>query len=62
MFESAREMCGSVKRGGGKNQRSLWWNDEVKTPVRKNEDAWKDVLAGSMKRQNKDVWELTKKV
>ena len=28
MVESARKVCGSV-RVGGKNPKSLWWNDEV---------------------------------
>ena len=27
MVESAREVCGSV-RVGGKNPKSVWWNDE----------------------------------
>ena len=29
-------MCGSV-RVGGKNPKSVWWNDEVKTAVRRKE-------------------------
>ena len=29
MVESAREMCGSV-RVGGKNQKSVCWNDEIR--------------------------------
>ena len=40
MVESAREVCGSVRGGGGKNPKSAWWNDEVKT-------AWKKMLAAS---------------
>ena len=36
-------MCGSVKVGGG-NSKSVWWNDEVKTMVKRKEDAWKEVL------------------
>ena len=30
MVESAREVCCSV-RVGGKNPKSVWWNDEIKT-------------------------------
>ena len=32
---------------GGKNPKSLWWNDEKKVAVRRNEAAWKKVLAAS---------------
>ena len=32
MVESAREVCGSV-RVGGKNPKSVQWNDEVKAAV-----------------------------
>ena len=32
--ESAREVCGSV-RVGGKDPKSVWWNDEIKPGVRK---------------------------
>ena len=39
IVESAREVCSSL-RVGGKNPKSLWWNDAV---VRK-EAAGKDVL------------------
>ena len=46
MVESAREVCGSVKVGG-KNPKSVWWNDEIKAAVRRKEDAWKGVLAAS---------------
>ena len=38
VVESAREMCGSV-RVGGRNQESVWWNDEVKPAVLEMEDA-----------------------
>ena len=34
MIESAREVCGLV-RAGGKNLKSVWWNDEIKA-------AWKE--------------------
>ena len=40
ILESASEVCGSV-RVGGKNTKSVWWNDEVKAVVRRNEAAWK---------------------
>ena len=43
MVESAREVCGSVKVGGG-NPKSVWWNDEVKDGFKRNEVAWKEVL------------------
>ena len=46
LFESAKEVCGSV-RVGGKNPKSVWWNDEVRAAVRRKEDAWKEVLAAS---------------
>ena len=46
MVESAREVCGSV-RVGGKNPESVWWNDEIKAPVRRKEAAWKGVLTAS---------------
>ena len=34
MVEIAREVCGSV-RVGGKNPKSVWWNDEIKAVVGK---------------------------
>ena len=46
LVESTRELCGSV-RIGGKNPKSVWWNDEVKAAVRRIEAAWKGVLAAS---------------
>ena len=45
MVKSAREVCGSV-RVGGKNPKSLWWN-EIKAAVTRKEAAWKEVLAAS---------------
>ena len=36
MIESTTEVCGSV-RVGGKNPKSVWWNDEVKAAVRRKE-------------------------
>ena len=46
MKESAREVYGPVRRGI-KNPKSVWWNNEVKTAVRRKEAAWKVVLAAS---------------
>ena len=43
MVESAREMCGSV-RVGGRNPKNMWYNDEVKAAVKRNEATWKEVL------------------
>ena len=54
MVESTREVCGLV-RVRGKTPKGVWWNDEIKAAVRKNEAAWKKVLAASEKRQKKDV-------
>ena len=45
MVESAREVCGSVRVGGG-NPKSVWWNNRVKAVV---------------KMQEKGVWKSTKK-
>ena len=36
MSESAKEVCGSVIVGG-KNPKSVWYNDEVKAAVRRKE-------------------------
>ena len=46
IVENAREVCCSV-RVGGKNSKSVWWNDEVKSAVRRKKADWKEVLAGS---------------
>ena len=46
MVESAREVYGSVKVGG-KNPKSVWWNDEAKSAVRRKKAAWKVVFAAS---------------
>ena len=40
MVESAREVCSSV-RVGGKNPKSVWWNDKIKVAVRRKKTAWK---------------------
>ena len=49
MVESTREVCGSV-RFGRKNAKIVWWNNEVKTAVRRKEAAWKELLAASDKK------------
>ena len=36
--ESTREVCSSV-RVGGKNPKSVWWNDEVNAAIRRKEAA-----------------------
>ena len=43
MVESLREVCSSVQVGG-RNPKSVWWNDHVKVVVKRKEDAWKEVL------------------
>ena len=37
----------SESGGRGKSPKSVWWNDEVKAPVRRKNAAWKEVLAAS---------------
>ena len=32
---------------GEKNLKSVWWNDEIKSAVRRKEAAWKEVLAAN---------------
>ena len=41
-----RSMWLSV-RVGGKNPKSVWWNDEIEAAVMRKEAAWKGVLAAS---------------
>ena len=55
MVESAREVCGSVKVGGG-TPKSVWWNDEVIVAVKRkemlgDEDECKRDMSGSFKRR-----------
>ena len=37
MVECVKRSCVSVRVGGGKNPKSVWWNDEVKTAVRRKD-------------------------
>ena len=46
MVESVREVCNSV-RVGGKNPKSVWWNDDIKAAVRRKGTGWKGVLVAS---------------
>ena len=39
MVEGAREVCGSVRVGGG-NPKSVWWNNQEKAVVKIKEAAW----------------------
>ena len=43
MVESAREVCGSVRVGGG-SPNSVWWNDEIKASVKRKETTGKEML------------------
>ena len=36
-----------LNESGGKNTKSMWWNDKIKAAVRRKEAAWKEVLAAS---------------
>ena len=46
LVESAREVCGSVGVGG-KNSKSVLWEDEINVVVKRKKAAWKGVLAAS---------------
>ena len=52
MVESAREVCGSARVGGG-NPKSVRWNDQANAAVERKEDAWKEVLGA----RNEDATE-----
>ena len=43
MVQSAREVCGSVRVGGG-NPKSVRWSDQVKDAAKRKEDVWKEDL------------------
>ena len=55
MVESAREICGSVRVGGG-NPKSMWWSDQVKAAVKRKEEAWKEVLGARDEDARKKVF------
>ena len=56
MVETVGEVCGSV-RVGGKDQKSVWCNDEINVAVRRKESAWKEVLAASDEETKKKCME-----
>ena len=42
-----------------KNPKSVWWNDEVKTTVKRKEESWKEVLGDKdedAKQRCLEVW------
>ena len=41
-----REVSDSM-RVGGRNPKSVWWNDKIKAAVRRKEAAWNEVLTAS---------------
>ena len=43
MVENTRIVCSSVQVRGG-NPKNVWWNNQVKTVVKRKEVAWKEVL------------------
>ena len=52
-----------LSENGWKNPKIVWWNDDVKTAVRKKKAVWKKVLAaskrkmhGSLERKQKGVY------
>ena len=47
--------------GGWKNRNSASRNAEIKAAVRRNEAAWKEVLAARDEEAKGDVWKLTEK-
>ena len=46
-----RSMC--LNKCWGKNQKSVWWNDEIKAAVRRKYTAWNGVLSPSDKQTKK---------
>ena len=57
MVQSAREVYGSVRVGGG-NEKSTWGNDQVKAKVKRKEDAWKEVMGA----RDEDAREMCLKI
>ena len=47
-------------RVGGKNPKSVWWNDGVKDAVRRKEAPWKEVLAPSDEKSKERCMEAYK--
>ena len=43
IVQSARKVCRSVRLGGG-NPKTVWWDDQVETAVKRKENSWKVVL------------------
>ena len=62
MIESTREVYSSA-RVGGKNPKSVWWNDEVKAAVRRKEAIWKVLEASDeeAKERCKEVYRRREK-
>ena len=58
--EGAREVCGSV-RVGGKNSKSVWWNDEIKLQLGERRLLGRGFWQLVMKTQKKDVWKHTER-
>ena len=40
IVKGAREVCGSVRVGGG-NPKSVWWNDQLNAAVKRKEGSWR---------------------
>ena len=59
-FDSAREVCGSVKVRG-KNPKNLWWNDMIKASVERRRLHRRRYMELQMRLQKADVWRFRKK-
>ena len=60
LAEGASEVCGSV-RVGGKNPKSVWWNDEIKAAVRERRQLGRECWQLAIKIQKKHVWKRTER-
>ena len=58
MVESTREVCSSAQVRGG-NPKSVW-NDQVKGAVKRQEDAWKELLGATDKDARERCFEVYK--